>query len=137
MTDKSTIENKISSIQKYLKILERYKKFSKEDIENDIDRRGALERYLYLVCQATIDLAEALISLRNFRKPSTLSEAFHILNEEKIISNELTEKLVKMAGFRNVIAHDYEIVNYEIVIDALKKGTKDIEEFIKIAGENI
>ena len=52
------------------------------------------------------------------------------LNEEKIISNELTEKLVKMTGFRNAVAHDYEKLNYEIVYDVLQNRLKDIEEFI-------
>ncbi len=59
-----------------------------------------------------------------------MSEAFHILNEEDIISNQLTEKMVKMVGFRNVMAHDYEKINYDIVYDVLHKRLKDIEEFI-------
>ncbi len=132
MTNFSVIENKISSIQKYLKILEKYKKYSKEDIEKNIDIRGALERYLYLMNQATIDLAEAVISFKNFRKPTTLSESFHILNEEKIISGGLAEKMIRMVGFRNVIAHDYEKINYDIVYDVLHNRLKDIIEFSEI-----
>lgn len=135
MTELATIENKISAIRKYLKILERYKKFSQEEIENDVDRRGAVERYLYLACQAAIDLAEAFISYRNFRKPTTFGETFQILSEEDVIPHELAEKLMKMAGFRNIIAHDYEIVSYAIVMDTLKNGSRDLEEFAKIIAE--
>ena len=65
MSNLTVIENKISSIQKYLKILERYKNYSREELENNIDIRGAVERYLYLVSQATIDLAEAVIAYKN------------------------------------------------------------------------
>lgn len=132
MTNVDVIENKISSIQKYLKILERYKKYSQKEIENSVDIKGAVERYLYLVTQATIDLADATISLKNFRKPSTLSESFHILNEENILSQEITEKMVRMVGFRNTIAHDYEKLDYGIVYDVLQNKLKDIEEFIEI-----
>lgn len=132
MTNLSTIENKISAIQKYLKILEGYKKYSRKEIEENIDIRGAVERYLYLASQAVIDLAEAVISFKNFRKPNTLTESFYILNEENIISRELTEKMAGMVGFRNVIAHDYETVNYDIVYDILQNKLKDIEEFIEI-----
>jgi len=130
MTNLSIIENKISSIKKYLKILERYQKYSRQELEENIERKGSLERYLYLVIQATIDLAEAFISFKNFRKPTTFKENFQILEEEKIITPELTEKLVKMVGFRNIIAHDYEEINYEIVYDVLQNRLKDIEEFI-------
>lgn len=132
MTSFNVIENKISSIQKYLKILEGYKKYSRREIEEDTNIRGALERYLYLIVQATIDLAEAMMSFKSFRKPATLSETFHILNEEKIISNELTDKMISMVGFRNVIAHDYEKINYDIVYDILQNRLKDIVEFIEI-----
>jgi uncharacterized protein YutE (UPF0331/DUF86 family) len=101
MTNLSVIENKISATQKYLKILERYKKYTEKEIEEDLDIRGAFERYLYLAIQSTIDLAEAVISYKNLRKPSTMSEAFHILSEEGIISSDLKTKLSKMVGFRN------------------------------------
>ncbi|MEW5907670.1 MAG: DUF86 domain-containing protein [Patescibacteria group bacterium] len=132
MTNLSIIENKISAIQKYLKILEGYQKYSRKEIEENIDIRGAVERYLYLVSQAAIDLAGAVISFKNLRKPSTLSESFHILNEENIIPKELVEKMTRMTGFRNIIAHDYEKVNYDIVYDILHNKLKDIEEFTKI-----
>lgn len=131
MTDLSVIENKVSTVKKYLKILRRYKKYSKEGIERNVDIKGAVERYLYLVSQASVDLAEAVIAYKDFRKPATMSESFYILNEEGIISDRITEKMVKMVGFRNIMAHDYERVNYDIVYEVLQKGLKDIEEFIE------
>lgn len=137
MTDIVVIENKISATRKYLKILEGYKKYPRKELERDLNLKGALERYLYLVSQAAIDLAEAVISLKDLRKPTTLAESFHILNEEKIISDELAEKMVKMVGFRNVIAHDYEKVNYDIVYDILKNRLADIEDFLKAVKKSV
>jgi len=129
MTNFNIIENKISSIQKYLDILEQYKKYSKKEIEGDTNTRGAIERYLYLATQATIELAEAVVSFKNLRKPSTLRESFQILNEKNIIETELTEKMINMAGFRNAIAHDYEDLDYNVVCDVLQNRLKDIKEF--------
>jgi len=81
MTNVAVIENKISAAKKYLKILERYKKYSREELESNTDIRGASERYLYLASQAAIDLAEAVIAYKGFRKPTTMTETFHILGE--------------------------------------------------------
>jgi len=131
MTNLTKIENKISAVKKYLKILAVYKKFSKKQLENDLTLRGAVERYLYLAAQATIDLAEAVIAYKKYRKPTTLSECFHILNEEKIIDSKLTKKMVGMVGLRNIMAHDYENINYDIVYNVLKNKLQDIEKFIK------
>ena len=132
MTDTYVIKNKISSVRKYLNRLEKYKKYSQKEIEDNIDIQGAVERFLQLTVQATIDLAEAVISAKSLRKPSTLSESFHVLNEENIIENKLTEELIKMTGFRNIIEHDYEDIDYEIVYNILHNKLSDVERFIDI-----
>lgn len=131
MTNKFILENKISSIRKYLKILDRYTALPKEKITQNIDTKGAVERYLYLVTQATIDLAEAIIAYKNYRKPTTFAESFTVLAEEDVIDKDLEKKLTKMVGFRNALAHGYEKIDYEIVYDSLQNGAKDIEKFVK------
>ncbi|MGB9608601.1 MAG: type VII toxin-antitoxin system HepT family RNase toxin [bacterium] len=135
MTNFSYIENKVSNVRKYLRILEQYKKYSCEEIKENIDIRGAVERYLYLAIQSTIDLAQAIISLKNLRKPTTMAESFLILEEEGIIDRELSERLVRMVGFRNILAHDYTEINYEIVYEVLHKRLKDIKKFIEEVSE--
>lgn len=137
MSSLKVIENKISAVRKYLRILQRYKNYSKDKIEDDIDIKGAVERYLYLAIQSTIDLAEAIIAYKDFRKPTTMTDAFYILNEERLIPQKLTKELVKMVGFRNIIAHDYEKLNYDIVFDVLKNKLKDIDVFIKTIIEKL
>jgi uncharacterized protein YutE (UPF0331/DUF86 family) len=130
MTSINVIENKISAIRKYVSILDRYERYTKPEIENDIDIRGAVERYLYLATQSTIDLAESIIAYRKLRKPTTMAESFHILHEAGVISEELMQRMVQMTGFRNVIAHAYEDLDYDIVFDVLHNGKKDISAFL-------
>jgi len=137
MTNFSVIENKITAINKYLDIVRKYQKYSKTEIENDFDLKGAVERYLYLVSQASVDLAEAVISFKNFRKPTTFREGFEILGEKDVLSKDLVEKMIKMAGFRNIIANDYEKINYDIVLDVLNNRLGDIEEFVSAIKKNL
>ncbi|PIT98572.1 MAG: DUF86 domain-containing protein [Candidatus Andersenbacteria bacterium CG10_big_fil_rev_8_21_14_0_10_54_11] len=114
-------------------IVERYRKFSPREIEKDIDLRGAVERYLYLLAQATIDLGESLIAYKGYRKPATMCEVFQILHEEKIIDRALLESMVQMTGFRTIIAHDYADINYEVVHSILQQRLPDIEAFLAAA----
>ena len=137
MSNLTVIENKISDTRKYLKILEEFKLYSREELEKDVKVKGAVERYLYLAAQASIDLAEAIIAYKKFRKPSTLSEAFYILNEEKVIDEELTNKLLDMTGFRNIIAHDYGEIDYDIVYNVLHDRLADIEKFLEVVKQKI
>lgn len=137
MSNLNVIETKISHIQKYLNLLERYKKYSREEIEQNPDIKGALERYIYLATQATLDLGEAIIALKEFRRPGTYTEVFYILDEEKFISKDLSEKLVNMTRFRNIIAHDYEKVDFGILYDALQNRLVDINKFLEVIKEKL
>lgn len=137
MSNKDTIENKISLARKYLARLEVYKKYSREEIENDQFISGSLERYLYLVVQATIDTAESIIAYRGLRKPATLREEFEVLSEAGIINRNLTTNLMNMVGFRNVVAHDYTKLDYDIVHDVLHNRLENIEEFLNIVEKAI
>lgn len=133
MTNHLVAENKISSVKKYLSILGSYRNYSIDEIKKDATLRGAIERYLYLVCQAVIDLAEVIISVSRFRKPTTMSESFVILEEEGAIDAELKARMVKLVGFRNVLAHEYEEINYEILYDVLRNRLQDMTEFVETA----
>jgi len=131
MTITEVLKNKISEIQKYFNLLKNYQNIKKDDLLKDPTLKGAVERYLYLVCQATIDFAESLISYLNLRTPSTYGEIFEILSEQKLISKEMVLKMKKMAGFRNILAHAYGEINLDIMLEILKKDVFDFNLFIK------
>ena len=131
MTSRDVIENKISSTRKFLGLLNRYQGYSKKEILEDIDLKGAVERYLYLAAQSTIDLAEALVAFKNLRKPATMAESFRILQEEGLISAELAGKLAKMAAFRNILAHAYEDIDGDILYEVLQHRLKDVTDFLE------
>ncbi len=137
MTSIEVIENGISKVRKYLSILDNYKNKTAKDLATDITLRGAVERYLYLAVQATIDLGEAIISYKEFRKPSTFAESFKILQENKLISKSLEKKMAQMTGFRNRIAHDYGDIDYNILHDILIKHLNDIEDFLDEVTKNL
>ena len=135
MSTKAQIEDKISAIQRYLAILEKFKAYPRVQLESDDMIRGATERYLYLLAQSAIDLAEMLIAYKKYRKPSTLSESFEILHEHAVIDIDLQEKMIKLTGFRNILAHGYTKVDYGIVHSVLHHRLEDVADFIKIADQ--
>jgi uncharacterized protein YutE (UPF0331/DUF86 family) len=54
-----------------------------------------------------------------------------------MISGELMQRLVQMTGFRNVMAHAYEDLDYNIVLDVLHNGKKDIAAFLEVLEKSI
>ena len=133
MTNIDVLKRKASEIEKYFQLLKLIRAKSKEEIQTDPIIYGAIERYLYLLCQATIDFAEAIISFANLRTPGSYKEVFEILaeGEDKYISPSLSLKMQKMTGFRNLLAHAYGKVDSDQLYKILQKDINDFLIFIK------
>lgn len=58
-----------------------------------------------------------------------------ILHEKEFISQELSEKWIRMIGFRNTLVHDYIEIDRKIVYQVLQKGLGDIESLRKVFAE--
>jgi len=130
MTNINLIEQKINYLKRIFSIIKRYRRFSLKEIQNSDDIKGMIERYLYLLCQATIDLGEMVIGYKKLPQPNRAGDTFDILCEDKIISRPLAEKMHKVVGFRNVLAHDYVEIDYAKLYEILQKDSDDVNEFV-------
>ncbi|MEG0772833.1 HepT-like ribonuclease domain-containing protein [Clostridium sp.] len=54
-----------------------------------------------------------------------------VLFKDEKINNELRDSLCNMAGFRNILVHDYMKFDRNIVYHIINNNLKDIELFIK------
>lgn len=79
--------------------------------------------------QAAIDIASNLCSRHDFGIPESYKNSFKLLNQNKIISEALTNSLMAMCGFRNIAIHEYRKINKEVLKSILKKDLMDLEEF--------
>ncbi len=70
---------------------------------------------------------------RGLRTPEGYSDSFIVLSEAGIISAELAFKMKAVAGFRNVLVHDYLEINVRTVYDKLQK-LEDLAEFAEHIG---
>lgn len=132
MSSLDVIENKISYIQKHISQIESYRTLTMDTLSNDRTMRSAVERELYVIAQAVIDLAEAVVAFKAYRKPTTMREAFDILVENKMLSQEFINRFIGIVGFRNALAHDYEDLHLEVLYDVLQNKIPEVEEFLNI-----
>ncbi|MDP3106081.1 MAG: DUF86 domain-containing protein [Candidatus Methanoperedens sp.] len=132
---KNEILNKLERLQKYVKILDSYKKYGILDINEDFTLRGAIERYLEVSLECVLDIGEMVISKEGFRKPETYKEVIEILGEVGILPEDFAERFAEAAKFRNILVHMYAEVDVEMVYEILQNNLGDFDEFAKyIAG---
>lgn len=136
MVERDVILRKLALLEEYLRDLEEVKTdYNLEDfMANKVIRRYT-ERTLQIAIEACLDIANHIISYQGLREPLDNKDSFQVLFEEEIIPKELTERLKKMAQFRNVVVHDYIRVNPEIVFAIVQKNLSDIAAFAGIIHE--
>ena len=131
MIDKDVLLEKINHIQNGLQRIHS-KVNNNLDVLQDEDTRDIIVFNLQRTIQSTIDLAFHVISSEKYGVPKNLKDAFQILKDKKIIDHELADKLSRMVGFRNIVVHEYENVNLDVLEYILKHRLKDIENFYTI-----
>ena len=67
----------------------------------------------------------------NLGLPADNTELFDLLAKRKVLSVRLAKKLGPMAGFRNILVHEYLEIDRHRVYRALSKDLGDFELFIK------
>ena len=121
------IFRKLDSLSLYARQLAEFRGVVLEEYMRDWKVQRIVERTLQMAVETCADIADHLISDENLRAPASVVDAFTVLREAGIVSETLHGALVKMAKFRNVVVHQYDEVDAEIVIAILTKhlGTFD------------
>ena len=100
-----------------------------DEYRDNIRLKKAVERSLQVAIEICHDISQRLISERGFRLVDTYRESFEVLEEEGVLSPELGREMKKMAGFRNLIVHDYARIDDTLVYGILKRHLQDFEHF--------
>ncbi len=137
MVKRELVISRFNKLNEYIKFLNNIKNYSEEEYINNPLVYGSSERFLHLSIECVIDIGNHLISDLRFRRPESNREIFIVLHENNIINDKLKDSLCNMAGFRNILVHDYMKLDRNIVYKIINNNLKDIETFVKIVSEYI
>ena len=56
---------------------------------------------------------------------------FYLLEKNGYLHGDITERMVKSVGFRNLIVHEYEKIELGQVFEIALKDIKDLNEYLK------
>jgi len=129
---KTRKKEKIEELEKFLEELSSLLPITFKNYKKDFKIRAICERYFEKIIESIIDLSFLIIKEKNLKIPEEDKQAFDILEQGKLISKRLSEKLKEAKGMRNIISHEYGRIDDEIVFNAITEELeKDTKEFIK------
>ncbi|SIQ14286.1 Uncharacterized conserved protein YutE, UPF0331/DUF86 family [Aeromonas sp. RU39B] len=123
--------NKSATIARCLRRIR--EEFSDEALfRHNFTQQDSVLLNLQRACEAAIDIANHLIREHRLGIPQSSRDSFALLAREQWISGELSERLQKMVGLRNIAVHDYQALNLDIVIFVITHRLVDFEQFVQV-----
>lgn len=105
--DREVLTSRLAALNEYLVILRPFATVDVETFTGDPRTYGSAERFLQLAIEAVFDIGTHCLAALGLRRPSTYGEILPALAEAGIIRSETAEGLASIAGFRNLLVHDY------------------------------
>lgn len=100
------------------------------DLQPSSDAADAVILHLWQATQVVIDMAVAACVALAAGTPQGYGDAFLRLASAGVIDAALAARLVRAAGFRNVVAHAYETLDMARVHRAATSGPADLVSFL-------
>lgn len=94
-------------------------KYSVVEIKNETTREWALRYGLLESIQIMIDISCHLVVHNNLGNAQTYSDCIELLHRFDYINGELKTKLKGMTGLRNILVHEYVVVDIDQLYDML------------------
>jgi uncharacterized protein YutE (UPF0331/DUF86 family) len=119
--------NKKESIERCIKQVRTYYGLSSEaPFAEDYLRQDAVALNLQRACEQCIDLANYAIKVRKLGLPKDSRETFRLLASNRVITSDLAKKLEGMVGFRNVLVHEYQRIDIQLMIEVIENRLDDL-----------
>lgn len=129
LNKKVNIERCVKQIQEY------YAADRGLPFEGDYFKQDAIGMNLQRASELVIDIANHLIKIKKLGLPQESKDSFALLQRAGIIDARMMKNLQGMVGFRNILVHEYKVLDFNIMVRVIEDHLSDLLDFANIALE--
>lgn len=127
--DREVIEQKIESLRRCVERVRQKSPATAAALASDPDAQDILTLNLTRAVQLCVDIGAHLIAGQDKPAPDTMGQTFDVLAGMGVISAELSARMKKAVGFRNIAVHNYEAIDWEITYAIATRHLDDFAAF--------
>ena len=87
--------------------------------------------------QAAIDLAMHVVAMKHLGMPQSQADAFRLLADAEALERNLSERMTGMCGFRNILIHQYQELEVDILHQVATERWQDLVALCQALGLKI
>jgi len=122
----------LQTLDDALQAWERYRQIPFENLAQEKDTQYMVCHALLLSIQASVDIATVIAVMKTPRRPDTYRETFQVLGKFRIIPEDLAKELSRLAGFRNILVHEYTTLDIHRLYRILQDDHKTMKAFMNL-----
>jgi uncharacterized protein YutE (UPF0331/DUF86 family) len=131
MVDRELVILKSGLVQKHINRIGEKTDTDLQSFLKNIDSQEIVSFNLHLAIENCIDIGSHIVSEEAFGIPGSSGEMFHLLFENGFLSLELSDKMSRAAGLRNLIVHEYDKLDAKRLFEIARKDVHDLENYLK------
>ncbi len=128
--DTAVLAERTMAVERHLARVAARLPASPDDLRPASDASDAVVLHLWQATQIVIDLAMSACLVLRLGTPSSYADAFRRLERADVVGADLADRLVRAAGFHNLVAHAYESLDLKRVHAAATHGPADLLRFL-------
>lgn len=102
------------------------------ELAENFTRQDAIVLNLQRACEASIDAAMHLVRIHKLGIPTESRQAYELLVKSGRLDAGLGGKLIAMVGFRNIVVHNYQELDLDILHGILAERLVDLRTFASL-----
>ena len=131
--DQQLVAQKLESLRRCIQRVESRLPDNLNALLADLDAQDIISLNLTRAVQLCVDIASHWLAEHpDATAPKTMAQAFEALAQSGVIDADLAARMRKSVGFRNVMAHNYDDINWAIVYAICTKHLGDFRTFAKV-----
>jgi uncharacterized protein YutE (UPF0331/DUF86 family) len=102
------------------------------ELSSNYTKQDSIILNLQRACEAALDMAQRMLKLKKLGLPQNYRESFILLQDAGILPEEISVRMQKMVGFRNIAIHAYQDIKLDILQNILTHNLNDFKNYIQL-----
>jgi uncharacterized protein YutE (UPF0331/DUF86 family) len=124
-----SIQARLLKLEEVVSELVELRRLGEETFRASRAQMWSVERGLQLGAEILLDIGTHILSAQYGISPADYKDILEQLGQQGILNEDLRKRLKGVAGFRNILVHDYIRLDPEKVLAAFNQAPADFSDF--------
>ena len=133
MVKKETVIRKLTKMKGYLQELSTFNDITWEEYSGAFQNQRTVERLIQLIVDIAVDINTHTLVDQGYAPPSDAYNSFlEASSKLGLLPEAFAQLIAPSTGERNIIVHEYELIDDAIIYGSIGETLRYYEEYIKL-----